>query len=73
MASKGGSWRSLVVEEEFRGVRGGFRGREGEGKCCFMLLDVFVACKTHLGEIWLACSNFFASVKILYLILKMLY
>ena len=45
---------SMVVEEEVRSVGGGFREREGEGNGSFMLMDIFVACKTRPGEIWLA-------------------
>jgi len=96
-ASKGGSWQSSVVSGGGGGgwgVRGGFRGRDGGENDFFMLLDVFVACKTRPREIWLtwaswsssnspgkiwlalansALTNFIASVKILYLIHKILY
>jgi len=44
----------VVVEEEVGGVGGGFSGREGERNGSFMLLDIFVACNTCPGEIWLA-------------------
>ena len=47
----------MVVEEEVVGVEGGFRGRGGERNGSFALLDVFVACKTRLGEIWLAWAS----------------
>ena len=65
-ASKGGSWWSVVMEEEVEGVRGGFRGKDGERNGSFMLLDIFVVCNTRPGEIWLAWAswssfNFIAS------------
>ena len=42
---------------EVGGVRGGFRGRDGGKNRCFMLLDIFVACKTRPSKIWLARAS----------------
>jgi len=47
----------VVVEEEVGGVGGGFRGREGERNGSFTLLDVFVACNTRPGKIWLTWAS----------------
>ena len=73
-AAYGSHLWSVVVVEEVGGVGGGFRGRDGGKNGCFMLLDVFVACKTRPSEIWLAWTNsaptnFTALGKISYLIL----
>ena len=48
----------MVVEEEVGGAGGGFRGRDGGGNGCFMLLDLFVAFKTCPREIWLTWAKF---------------
>jgi len=53
----GGHRWSVVEEEEVGGVGGGFRGRDGGENSCFMLLDIFLACKTHLSKIWLAWES----------------
>ena len=39
------------------GVGGGFRGIDEGENGCFMLLDIFVAYKTRLCEIWLAWAS----------------
>ena len=56
-AARGGHQWSMAVEEEVGGVEGGFWGRDGGENGCFMLLEVFVTCKTYPSEIWLAWAS----------------
>ena len=55
--ARGGHRWLWMVEEEVWGVGWGFREEKGRQTCVFMLLDIFVTCKTHRGEILLALSK----------------
>ena len=52
---------SVVVEEKVGDVRGGFKGRDGGKNVCFTMLDVFVACKTRLGQNLAHLGKFFSN------------